>query len=440
VSRPGPSRLRKLIYAAVITLAVLALLEILGRLIVADRRYQPGVGDVAVELQSDPTVPVLEEMDDGTFTFARGTGVGSVMYRDQTWTTPAGPGDYRVIVVGDSTVHGPFPDALAAGLVVPGRTVELLNFGTNGAASDRARIVSREALTQDPDLLVVYVGHNEVMEARINPASLRPFWRRTVHSWVRHSGLGRLLSVPIRALTPAPPPPPAEPTWPAYLCGAVDDDDWATVGASYRRNLSRLAADAREAGVALAFVEPVSSLQRSDDPPVATAVIDPALAGVSEGLRACRDGRGEAALSRGDELAGQFPELGEPQLLRGHALLALGRTDEARESLRDARRREIHPTRASARHGDVLREVAAAEGAVFVPVDATFIADSRYLESGDPLFVDEMHPSPVGNILLAGAVVAGLAAILPEGSYFDEQRVDPSKLIGPGRRGFRPTH
>jgi len=444
VIRPEPSRLRKAIYAAVISIVALSSLEIVGRLIVADRRYRPASGDVAVELQSDPTAPVLEEVSPGTVTFARGAGKGGVMYRDQTWTSRADPADFRVIAVGDSTVFGPFPDAVAAGLVIPDRTVEMLNFGSNGAASDRTRIAAHAALTQDPDLLLVYVGHNEVMEARRDPASLRPFWRRTLRSSVRHSGLGRLLAgvlePTIRALTPSPPPPPEEETWVADYCGAVDDGDWATVGASYRRNLSRLAADAREAGISLALVEPVSSVQRSDDPPSVAQIVDPALVRISEGLRACKDGRASEALAWGDDLADRFPELGEPQLLRGHALLSLGRLDEAREALLDARRREFHPTRASERHASVLREVAAAEGAVFVPVAAEYGADPDYLELGDPLFGDEMHPSPAGYILLAGIVVAGLTEVLPAGSHFDAQRVDPARLKGPGRRGFRPTH
>jgi hypothetical protein len=121
-------------------------------------------------------------------------------------------------------------------------------------------------------------------------------------------------------------------------------------------------------------------------------------------------------------------------------LLALGRVDEAREALQFARRQEIHPTRASELHVGVLREVAAAEGAVFVPLAAAFDADPRRLESGDPLFLDEMHPSPFGIIVMAEAVVEGLAEVLPQGAYFDEQRVDLATLKGPGRRGFRPTH
>jgi len=433
---------RKLVFTALTAVAALAALDLLGRLVFGDPRELPASGEQGVAFLSDPTAPILEELAPGTFTFARDAGEASIMFREQTWTSPPDPADFRVITVGDSTVYGPFPDALAAGLVVPSRTVELLNFGANGSASDRTRNVARAAVGQRPDLLVVYVGHNEVMESRRDPASLRPFWRRALRSHVRHSGVGRALSRLIgplvRRLTPPPPPPPAEMTWPAHLCGAVDDDDWAVVGASYRRNLSALAADARAAGVTVALVEPVSSLQRSDDVPVAAQVADPALAGVTEGLQACRDGRAAEALARGDQLASQFPDLGEPQLLRGHALLALGRPDDARTALTDARRREIHPTRASDRHATVLREVAAAEGAVFVPVDDTFVADARYLAADDPLFIDEMHPSPAGNILLARAVIEGLTAVLPEGSRYDASRVDPSRLTGPGPRGFRP--
>jgi lysophospholipase L1-like esterase len=438
------TRRRRLLYATLVTLALLAVLEVVGRVVLPDPRLRPGLGGGSSTPQLDPTAPLFAEQSPGWWSFAHAaTGRQTGLYHPQTWANPRAEGGYRIVAVGDSTVHGPFPDALAAGLVVPGRTVEMLNFGSNGFASARSVIAGRASLTQDPDLVVFYASHNEVMQSRLEPRALEPMWVRALRSHGVHSGLGRLAGPLARRLADRlrrPPPLPPDPNgWAAADCKPLGDAEWARVAHRYRANLTWLATAARDAGVPLALVEPTSSLLSDDDIEPAAAVVDGELATIADGLAACRSGEGEEALRRGDELAARFPDLGEPQLLRGCALLALGRRDEAVPALLDARHREYHSTRADERHAAVLREVARETGAVFVPVEAHFLADPRYLALDDPLFMDEVHPSAAGNVALAAAVAAGLAEVLPSGSRYETARVDLRQIKPAEPMGWRPT-
>lgn len=75
------------------------------------------------------------------------------------------PGLRRVVALGESSVHGThylaeeaFPALVEAGL----DDVEVINVGLGGAVSDEILRTGLEALTWDPDLLIVYLGYNDL--------------------------------------------------------------------------------------------------------------------------------------------------------------------------------------------------------------------------------------------------------------------------------------
>jgi CTP:molybdopterin cytidylyltransferase MocA len=336
---------------------------------------------------------------------------------EQSWSNPATR--TRVAFVGDSTVWGQLPDAFAAGT-----GVEVLNFGIRGAASDRARVAAETAVRQDLDLLVVYVGHNEVTEARLNPQSLRPFWQRAITASLLRSGTARLLS-PWLAATRAPSaalraqgdaaPQPLTP------------EEWAPIAESYRANLLGICA----LGAPTVFVEPISSLVNPGEPPVgATATVRDAL---HSGYLALREGSPAAALRWADELGGFYPAFGPPHALRGLAWVASGRRDEGLAELRMARRMDGQPSRATEDHFAVVREVGGACGATVVATEPTFLADPRYLSPADPLFMDRVHPTLAGNVLLASVI----ANASPLKLTFDPSRVTLTPPADEASRGWK---
>lgn len=422
---------RRALHAMVSTLLCLGALEGFGRTW-PDPRTIPGIeGNLGLDFPYDPGSRLVAEAIPGTRTFLRGGNT----FHNVPWRVPRAPGTHRIIAVGDSTVFGVFPEALRQGITIPGRQLEVLNFGVRSIASDRVRMAAAAAVQQDADLLLVYVGHNELLEARLNPQSLEPFGRRAVRSAVRNSGIGRL----IQHFLPRPPVTAEHDTEPdPREFGPVTGEEWARVARSWRANLTAICALAREAKVPVAFIEPISSLIKV---PELSAAHDPgkriALATIDAVARVRKEPVDTDIEAIAAAVSADAPGTAPALYLAGLAHLVRGRTELARAPLEAARASDEHPWRTSAEQLAILREVAAGCDAAIIATAPAFDADPRYLDIHDPLFVDQVHPSDDGVRVLASVVAAGLLPLLPAGSSFDLAKVT---IRGPRldhQRGFR---
>ena len=412
----------------------LATLDLAGRVLVVDPRDTPqNAGSVGVDLPYDPYTRLVGETADGARHFVR----GGTTFQPATWRVPRPQkGGYRIAVVGDSTVFGAFPEMFHRGLALPGTQLEVLNFGVPAIGSDRARIVVTTALQQDLDLLLVYVGHNDVLEARLNPAALEPFWRRKVRSVVVNGGIGRLLRrlVPPRTASAKE----ASADWRAREVAAVTPSDRAAVEAAYRANLTAICDAAKGAGVAVAFVEPISSLlhrpevQEQDDPGFADQIL------VKETQERYVADPTTDFTAPAAALARRAPGSALAHYLAGRASLAAGDREGALTELRAARARDDHPWRATESMWTILRDVAAGYGAHAIATEPAFLADPRYLAQGDALFVDQVHPSAEGVVVLAEAVGRTLIPSLPHGAYWQMRPLGGHTPVPPPVQGFRP--
>jgi hypothetical protein len=152
-----PSRLRSLLFALLPTLLLLASLEGLVAL------FLPRSAGVDLSRGFGDEVRYLLPTADG--------GFRTTMFTrevDEKVAAPKGQA-LRVLLFGGSNTEG-FPhdylqDRLAEAASQVGRTVQVVNLGRRGYGSTRVRALFDQALEQDPDLLVVYSGHNEFVEA-----------------------------------------------------------------------------------------------------------------------------------------------------------------------------------------------------------------------------------------------------------------------------------
>ncbi|MES2794127.1 MAG: hypothetical protein V4719_31225 [Planctomycetota bacterium] len=133
---------------------------------------------------------------------------------DRPFQLPKPPGVRRILVVGGSTVIGfpyspelAFPRQLQVLLqnsAPSGQINEVLNAGITAWSSTTEVAVVNEAVACDPDLIVIYTGHNEfygpggVVSAG---GSLSPGWYRTLSGWRRW----RIMQVLSGLLSPAAP-------------------------------------------------------------------------------------------------------------------------------------------------------------------------------------------------------------------------------------------
>jgi lysophospholipase L1-like esterase len=344
----------------------------------------------------------------------------------------------RVIGLGDSTSYGLFVGADAAFLPVlgreisaaTGRPVETLNLGCAGFASDRVAALLPAALALDPDLVVVYVGHNEMLGGAEGPAAglsgalrLRAelIARSSLVAWLDHWSVRVLRAAEtervreeVAALEAGEIPTFVPEDVPAAQREAPSAEFRAQAAASYLANLRRIAADARAAGVPLLFALPVANLR---SPPglsfhapgfAAQAEFDAALRAAAA-LR--ESGRSEEALAQLERALALSPRHAQAHYLRGEALHALGREDEAREAWRAAVDFDGVTHRITTPLEVVFLEAMRETGAAWVDLRPVLQADLSDVAAKRE-FVDHVHPTAEGHARIAAALGEPARALL----------------------------
>ncbi len=348
-------------------------------------------------------------------------------------------GGYRVFALGGSTTFGrPYDDRVSFARWLeryldaadPSRRWEVVNAGGVSYASYRVVLLMRELVRYQPDLFVVYTGHNEFLEERSygdlvhqNPLLGR---LRMDLSRLRFAALAR--QVWRRAEGP-----PAKPAGTLAPEVATRLDGWTGLAAYHRDetleaavvehftyNLEQMVHLARDHGAAIVFVEPVENLK--DFSPFKSQHADglpPADRRRAEELLE----RGEQRLAAGDPAAALpaleasrdlDPAYAETRFRLGRALLALGRTEEARAAFEQARDLDVAPLRALGALHRAVRRVAGRLDVPLVDLPALLAADDRRRGGsgipGDELLLDHVHPDIPVHSLIARRVLDLLAA------------------------------
>ena len=343
---------------------------------------------------------------------------------------PASSGSLRIAFVGASTVKGfPHPPGLSAPAfleamladALPGREVQVLNLGVTALASFAVARVLEDAMRLEPDLVVVYAGHNEYygidgMLDRWSPLGHR--LRHAVVEW-RIPWMMRLLVDRVKAAGgndadliqvlgergSIPPGDDRRRSAPAYL-GA---------------NLARMAATCRGAQVPLVLCTLVANdagfaPAGSETPGLPAAQLAlwqrklalAAEALLQDGVTAGAAAEALADLEAAEALSGRGAWL---RYLKGRALQQLGRLDEARTAFAAARELDTMPWRAPASHNRAIRAVAGESGVVLADVAAAFAEAAPPEGVGWGLTVDHVHPSIAGQILVARTVLAAMEGV-----------------------------
>ncbi len=346
----------------------------------------------------------------------------------QSFAAEKEAGTVRILSLGGSSTYGrPYADPtsfsgwLRAWLpeAAPHRAWEVLNAGGISYASYRVALVLEEMLQYDPDIVIIYSGHNEFLEERTYAGlASTPPWLLSVGSWARRSALFQALRSLLGAQASGPTVPAAE-TLPGEVQTLLDQslgpdaytrDDRlrGRVLQQYRAKLVAMVRRARAAGADVVLVAPASQLldcrpfksersQRDSGEPGAPL---PATNGEQD-LQALR-----AAIRSDPRFADHWYDL-------GLALLASGDTAGARLALERARDEDIVPLRALSEVRAIVREVASQEGAHFL--DAVAVMDTAAQElSGRPipgadLFLDHVHMTVEGYRRLSAALLDTLA-------------------------------
>jgi len=350
-------------------------------------------------------------------------------FNPQEFLVEKPPNGFRVFVIGGSSAYG-FPwgarvafaralgDALQASR--PEREVEVVNAAAMSYGSHRLRILTRELLAYDPDLLIVYSGHNEFVERRFYREMLeRPEeldrlrkllyrWRlfsllsRTrerigrdgnggVASEAGEDGAGRLLGLDVSR---------------EYSVN-VGESEVAEVRALFEENLRAILDMADRAGVPVLLCTVPSNLrgwvpnQSLFDSRTTFEQQQELLALLAESGEALERGDAVSAVAGLERASNLAPGHAETWYRLGQAYEAVGRYDEARAAYVRARDLDAQPARAVSALNDTLRALAAERSSPFLDAERVFERASPHGLIGFNLIEDYVHPKPEGHRLLA---------------------------------------
>jgi tetratricopeptide (TPR) repeat protein len=358
------------------------------------------------------------------------------LFNEQRFPKDKG-GAYRIFCVGGSTTYGrPYDDRTSfcgwlrelLPVADPGRTWEVINAGGVSYASYRVAIVMEELAGYDPDLFVVYSGHNEFLERRTYPQIIA--MPRVVRGIGAAAARTRTWAALASVLRPEPkagrptsaPPSVLEAEVKTMLDGAVgpgaytrDDELSAKILQHFRFNLARMIDIASSAGAETLMVTPASNLRdcRPFKSEHREGLTEDQLARfdalVDEGGRARREGRFADSIAAVDEAVAIDPRHAQLAFLQGRLLGEAERWPEARTAFERARDEDICPLRAIGPMAGIVREVAAERSAPLVDFDALADDWAEHGIPGDDLFLDHVHPTIATHRRLAVAIVEELA-------------------------------
>lgn len=355
---------------------------------------------------------------------------GRDLYRERelSFSRDKPNGAVRIFFVGGSASAGwPHPDGeaytdyLESALyrAFPNRHIEILNISAHAYAAYRVRLIFDEILAFEPDLVVIYSGNNEFVEQR--RYAVAGNWYDRVATIASFSTAYRLLRgsptlsslFPTSSLSAETRGGIAMEQWskieglPTPL--RTDADQFQKVKEHYAFSIRSMLRGAEDLGIPAVLLT-VPTNTRDWQPNVS--------AERAEGERA-RSWRnvyraGRAALIRGQhgqavdflqKAAAADPGHAATHYHLARALEASGRLAEANVSYDRARDLDANPFRALSAFNDILRHLGSEFDHVhLVDADRLFRDASAPHAPGFNLFLDYVHPTRRGNIILAHAV------------------------------------
>ena len=338
-----------------------------------------------------------------------------VFLRDKTGHT------FRVLCLGESSTAGfpfecqvPFPKQLRQMLAeaCPDRRVEVLNAGIAAVSSHVIVDLLPELLATEPDLIIVYTGHNEFYGVYGSGSSLsgggRPWLVRAALA-LQHLRLAQAMKAAVEWIRPSGRDTIDSRTLMQHVVGdqtiTLGSPAYMTTVAAFRENLATIVRKSQERGIPVVLGTLVSN--ERDLPPLCSTADTGSTAHASarqkveRGVSSLSEGRIDDA--RALLAAALADDSGHAGAWYGYArvLLQTGDTAAARRRFQGARDRDVIRFRAPSDFSAVIRAVAREYGTLLVDLDSVFASRSAGGIIGNELICDHLHPNPDGYFLMA---------------------------------------
>lgn len=358
-------------------------------------------------------------------------------FNQQSFSKEKPPNTYRIFCLGGSTTYGrPYDDKTSFSgwlrelLPVADRSKnwEVINAGGISYASYRVAHLMEELINYQPDLFIIYTGHNEFLEERTyGQIKEIPSMVRSTVSLMTRTRTWSAMKSALQGVGLSPQSTQEKPTRLAAEVDAIldksaglkrynrDDPLKKNILKHYQLSLERMVALARSVNARITFVTPASNLK--DCSPFKSEYTEGlTLADVQRSRKISTQAKEEiqennwhAALNLLAVGVTLDPRNAEMQYLRGQALLALNRYQDAEKALRLARDEDVCPLRALTPLPRIVSQVAKDEGAGLVDyidlLAQRMKATQGHELPGKEFFLDHVHPTIEGHKILAVALI-----------------------------------
>nr|WP_271870672.1 tetratricopeptide repeat protein [Planctomicrobium sp.] len=388
-----------------------------------------GVKTIASDI--DPLVgfstrfPLFEERqtEDGIAVFSTAKN-RLELFNAQAFSVEKPENAVRIFCLGGSTTYGrPYEDEtsfsgfLRNALVVadPNQQWEVINAGGISYASPRISVLMHELVQYQPDLFIIYTGHNEFLEDRTYSSLIdMPETVQQLNGLASHS---RAVSVIHRLIHHSVQKVPEQNEFEdveTKLDRAVGpsvyhrDEAWHTeVTQQFKSNLERIIFAAQSVNCPVILVtpaskqrdcEPFKSEHRSGMTPEELREFESHFENSNAAFVNAELGQALIEIQAALNLDEQFAHA---QFLYGEILYAMKEFEKAKEAFQNAIEEDICPLRANQELISIVREVAIAHQLPFIDYVKLVEDQSENSIPGEDWFLDHVHPTIGGHRLLA---------------------------------------
>jgi len=425
-ARPYRSRRKRLIFIALalcIPLVFLGALEGVFRL-ASYGGYQPTIYDVG----SLPggKLCITDNAGPASYFFANKSKPGTL--NTYSFLKPKPNGTIRIFLGGESAAKGfPEPMCFAPSAFLeamlhdawPGRDVEVINLGTTAVASFPVLGMLTEALEYEPDLVIVHCGNNEFFGA-YGVASLHRAGN-TPTAMKLHRALRSLALVQyVDSFARPPEPVGRQRTLMEIMVGqsytAPDDPIRAAAARNLKTHIGEIIERCKARGVPVLVctmpanerdLAPLGDADLSSLTPDDRARLTNAL----QSAEPLMDRDPKAAVKPLETVLSLLPTHARARYLLGRAEYAQQQYRAAVGSFQIANDFDPMPWRCPGPSNQAIREAASEGGAVLVDLQKAFREASSGGCVGWELMDDHVHPSLLGQAVVARTIVRAMSAL-----------------------------
>ena len=345
--------------------------------------------------------------------------------------------DFRIFCLGGSTTRGPFPMLLQELLKRSkvDKTVEVVNLGIDTFNSYQVLDIAKKLPQYDPDLLIIYTGHNEIYGPVGVASNVALGTSREVINLIlrlREIKIFQLANnVYAKLRAPSNRVEKEQSPYKMMVNSSLAPHHPLREQAieNFRGNLHEIISIAKRHQVPMILGTIVSNLRDwrpfDSEPPLSSLNITQWQRLLENGKAAFEQNHLEEAVRIYQTATELFPAHAQTHFDLGHVYLAQGHQDKAKRSFTRARDLDILPIRAPSEVNETIKSVAKETDVILADLETVFQDHDPKSVIGKPMIVEHLHPSNEGYYLIASHLTH---LILKEGFLTASKRLDFNDL------------